>query len=84
MLVALLGIPSAATCQSLLLLAYHEFGLNSEGSLWMYSGMAMRMAQDLGLHLVSCLETSGGTQADSSSDYAGHPATTCGCANEVG
>jgi hypothetical protein len=53
MLVALLGFPSPATVQSLLLLAYFEFGLNSEGAFWMYSRMALAMAQDLGLHLVS-------------------------------
>ncbi|KAM0753522.1 hypothetical protein T439DRAFT_322417 [Meredithblackwellia eburnea MCA 4105] len=49
-LVPLLGVPSSNTVAALLLLAYYEFGLNSEGALWMFSGMALRMAQDLGLH----------------------------------
>lgn len=47
----LLGYPSPNTVAGLLLLAYHQFGLNDESSLWMYSGMALRMAVDLGLHL---------------------------------
>lgn len=51
LLIPLLGYPSSSTVAALVLLAYHEFGLNSEPALWMYSGMAMRMAVDLGLHL---------------------------------
>lgn len=51
LLIPLLGYPSSRTVASMLLMAYHEFGLNSEGALWMYSGMALRMAVDLGLHL---------------------------------
>ncbi|SGZ26904.1 BQ5605_C025g09992 [Microbotryum silenes-dioicae] len=51
LLTPLLGLPSSGTVASLLLLAHHEFGLNSEGALWMYTGMAVRMAQDIGLHL---------------------------------
>ncbi|GAA6018870.1 hypothetical protein JCM10207_000269 [Rhodosporidiobolus poonsookiae] len=51
MLIPLLGYPSTRTVQSLLLLSWHEFGLNNDGSFWSMSGMAMRMAQDLGLHL---------------------------------
>lgn len=53
MLVPLLGYPSTRTVQSLLLLSWHEFGLNNDGNLWAFTGMALRMAQDLGLHLVS-------------------------------
>lgn len=54
LLIPLLGYPSEATVGALLLLAYHEFGLNSEGALWMFAGMCTRMATDLGLHLVRC------------------------------
>ncbi|GJN93414.1 hypothetical protein Rhopal_006469-T1 [Rhodotorula paludigena] len=51
MLIPMLGYPSTRTVQSLLLLSWHEFGLNNDGSFWSFSGMALRMAQDLGLHL---------------------------------
>lgn len=54
MLIPMLGYPSTRTVQSLLLLSWHEFGLNNDGSFWSFSGMALRMAQDLGLHLVRC------------------------------
>ncbi|KAL0574165.1 hypothetical protein V5O48_007793 [Marasmius crinis-equi] len=50
LLVPLLGFPTTNTVAALLFLAYFSFGLNNEGALWMYSGMALRMAQDLGLH----------------------------------
>lgn len=52
MLVPLLGYPSTSTVQSIIFLTWHDFGLNSEGGLWGFTGMALRMAQDLGLHLV--------------------------------
>ncbi|PWY96934.1 hypothetical protein BCV70DRAFT_93911 [Testicularia cyperi] len=42
--------PSATTVATLVLLAWHEFGVNSEGGLWMFAGMALRMSIDLGLH----------------------------------
>jgi len=51
MLVPLLGYPSTRTVQSLILLSWHEFGLNNDGVFWSFVGMALRMAQDLGLHL---------------------------------
>ncbi len=51
MLVPLLGYPSTRTVQSLILLSCHEFGLNNDGVFWSFVGMALRMAQDLGLHL---------------------------------
>ncbi|KAK7044133.1 hypothetical protein VNI00_007850 [Paramarasmius palmivorus] len=50
LLVPLLGFPSSNTVAALLFLAYFSFGLNNEGALWTYSGMALRMAVDLGLH----------------------------------
>ncbi|KAF5371179.1 hypothetical protein D9758_004208 [Tetrapyrgos nigripes] len=50
LLIPMLGYPSSNTVASLLFLAYFSFGLNSEGALWTYSGMALRMAVDLGLH----------------------------------
>ncbi|KAF9266499.1 hypothetical protein L218DRAFT_71553 [Marasmius fiardii PR-910] len=52
LLVPLLGFPTSNTVAALLFLAYFSFGLNNEGALWTYSGMALRMAVDLGLHQV--------------------------------
>ncbi|GAA5863244.1 hypothetical protein JCM8547_002875 [Rhodosporidiobolus lusitaniae] len=51
MILPLLGFPSTRTVQSLLLLSWSEFGQNNDGSFWSLSGMAMRMAVDLGLQL---------------------------------
>ena len=39
-----------ATCQALLLLGYREVGIGAMAQAWVYIGMAVRMAQDLGLH----------------------------------
>ncbi|KAG2075201.1 hypothetical protein BDR04DRAFT_1092068 [Suillus decipiens] len=40
----------ATTCQALLLLGHREFGIGSMEQGWLYIGMAIRMAQDLGLN----------------------------------
>ncbi|KAF9225551.1 hypothetical protein BS17DRAFT_751446 [Gyrodon lividus] len=40
----------ASTCQALLLLGHREFGTGSMEQGWLYIGMAIRMAQDLGLN----------------------------------
>ncbi|KAG0742779.1 hypothetical protein G6F62_005019 [Rhizopus arrhizus] len=42
--------PTLSTVQSLLLLASHQHGTRKSARAWLYSGMAFRMAQDLGLH----------------------------------
>lgn len=39
-----------STCQALLLMAYREVGIGAMAQAWLYVGMAVRMAQDLGLH----------------------------------
>ncbi|EIW59003.1 uncharacterized protein TRAVEDRAFT_123493 [Trametes versicolor FP-101664 SS1] len=39
-----------STCQALLLLGYREVGIGAMAQAWMHIGMAVRMAQDLGLH----------------------------------
>ncbi|CAK5280628.1 unnamed protein product [Mycena citricolor] len=39
-----------STCQTLLLLGYREFGIGSMEQGWIYIGMAIRMANDLGLN----------------------------------
>ncbi|KAK5138519.1 hypothetical protein LTR08_000106 [Meristemomyces frigidus] len=42
--------PSVAAVQAALLLAYNEFGEGRDSGLWMYLGISIRMAQDLGMH----------------------------------
>ena len=39
-----------STCQALLLMGYREVGIGAMAQAWLYIGMAIRMAQDLGLH----------------------------------
>lgn len=39
-----------ATCQALLLMGYREIGIGAMAQAWLYVGMAVRMAQDLGMH----------------------------------
>ncbi|SDA02837.1 BZ3500_MvSof-1268-A1-R1_Chr11-1g03181 [Microbotryum saponariae] len=43
------GSSRLVTVQSLLLLAYREIGTGAMSSSWLFTGMAIRMAQDLGL-----------------------------------
>jgi hypothetical protein len=39
-----------STCQALLLMGYREIGVGAMAQAWTYIGMAIRMAQDLGMH----------------------------------
>lgn len=39
-----------STVQALLLMGYREIGIGAMAQSWLYVGMAVRMAQDLGLH----------------------------------
>ncbi|KXN89712.1 Nitrogen assimilation transcription factor nirA [Leucoagaricus sp. SymC.cos] len=39
-----------STCQALLLMGYREIGIGAMALAWTYIGMAIRMAQDLGMH----------------------------------
>ncbi|PPR03375.1 hypothetical protein CVT24_012500 [Panaeolus cyanescens] len=39
-----------STCQSLLLMGFREIGIGAMAQSWTYIGMAIRMAQDLGMH----------------------------------
>lgn len=50
LILPLLGLPTVEVVFGLLLLAYHEHGEDRDSGLWIYSGMAIRMAIDLGLH----------------------------------
>ena len=49
LLIPLLSFPSIEVIETLLILSYAEFAAGSDSGLWMYVGMALRMAQDLGL-----------------------------------
>lgn len=40
----------SCTCQALLLMGYREIGIGAMALAWTYIGMAIRMAQDLGMH----------------------------------
>ncbi|KAJ7628726.1 fungal-specific transcription factor domain-containing protein [Roridomyces roridus] len=40
----------ASTCAALLLMGFREIGIGAMAQAWIYIGMAVRMAQDLGLH----------------------------------
>ncbi|KAI9259468.1 fungal-specific transcription factor domain-containing protein [Phascolomyces articulosus] len=42
--------PKISTVQALLLMACHQHGAMNSPRAWLYSGLAFRMAQDLGLH----------------------------------
>ena len=51
--------PSVGAVQAALLLAYDEFGRNRDSGLWMYLGIAIRMAQDLGMQNLNGLRYEG-------------------------
>ena len=42
--------PRSTTCQALLLMGYREIGIGAMTLTWTFIGMAVRMAQDLGMH----------------------------------
>ncbi|KIY72773.1 hypothetical protein CYLTODRAFT_366911 [Cylindrobasidium torrendii FP15055 ss-10] len=50
LIIPLLHLPTHDVCTGLLLLAWANFGQSSESGLWQFSGMAIRMALDLGIH----------------------------------
>lgn len=51
--------PSIAAVQACLLLAYEQFGSDHDSGLWMYLGISIRMAQDLGLQKLDSLSHEG-------------------------
>ncbi|KAF2218465.1 fungal-specific transcription factor domain-containing protein, partial [Elsinoe ampelina] len=53
------AVPSVAAVQAALLLAYNEFGESRDSGLWMYLGISIRMAQDLGLQKLQGLRYEG-------------------------
>jgi hypothetical protein len=56
-----LPFPSVAVVQATLLIAYDEFGAARDSGLWMYLGIAIRMAQDLGMQKLEGLRYVGTT-----------------------
>lgn len=73
--------PNLATVQACILLAYVEFGSNRDSGLWMFLGIAIRMAQDLGLHKLEGArgDAKGGKEAKRSrSRSAASDDTGCG------
>ena len=54
-LASALSVPSRTTTLAFLMMAWHEFGCNLDSAFWMYAGMALRMAIDLGIHRHSTL-----------------------------
>ncbi|KAL4934438.1 putative C6 transcription factor [Aspergillus undulatus] len=59
-LVDSLAFPTLSVVQACLLLAYEEFGSNHDSGLWMYLGISIRMAQDLGMQKLQGLDHSYG------------------------
>ncbi|KAL4970387.1 putative C6 transcription factor [Aspergillus stella-maris] len=55
-LVESLAFPTLSVVQACLLLAYEEFGSNHDSGLWMYLGISIRMAQDLGMQKLQGLD----------------------------
>lgn len=58
-LVDTFGSPTTAVAQASLLLAYEEFGTDRDSGLWMFLGVACRMAVDIGLHRLEGMQLSG-------------------------
>ncbi|KAI7204740.1 hypothetical protein KC316_g499 [Hortaea werneckii] len=58
-LVDAFAYPTPAAVQAALLLAYNEFGESRDSGLWMYLGIAIRMAEDLGMHKLEGLKFRG-------------------------
>ncbi|ESZ96123.1 hypothetical protein SBOR_3512 [Sclerotinia borealis F-4128] len=51
--------PSVGAVQACLLLAYESFGANQDSALWMYLGISIRMAVDLGLQTLAGVKHQG-------------------------
>lgn len=56
LLVPLLNLPSYDVVASILMIAWMEMATCHDVGIWMYTGMAVRMAEDMGMHKV-CLHT---------------------------
>ncbi|KAJ6073678.1 uncharacterized protein N7446_001455 [Penicillium canescens] len=72
-LVDSLPCPTLSAVQACLLLAYEQFGSNHDSGLWMYLGISIRMAQDLGLQKFQGLKHSYGQRGVTPSEVmTGH------------
>lgn len=58
LLVPLLNVPSFEVLESILMIAWMELATCHDVGLWMYTGMAVRMAEDMGMHKVGPARTS--------------------------
>ncbi|KAH9937840.1 fungal-specific transcription factor domain-containing protein [Epithele typhae] len=68
-----------STCQSLLLLGFREIGIGAMAQAWLYIGMAVRMAQDLGLHKSADQWTNGHGELFSSAELQERRRIWYGC-----
>lgn len=64
LLASSLAVPTRETVGALVLLAHLGLSNASESHMWMYTGMAVRMALDLGLHLDTVAETEAEARLD--------------------
>jgi hypothetical protein len=53
LLVPLLNMPSYEVLESILMITWMELATCHDVGLWMYTGMAVRMAEDMGMHKVN-------------------------------
>lgn len=63
--------PSVSAVQACLLMAYESFGASQDSALWMYLGLAIRMAVDLGLQKRIGVQY----QGDKDPTAVGHPSS---------
>ncbi|KAF4450136.1 hypothetical protein F53441_6693 [Fusarium austroafricanum] len=65
--------PTVGAVQALLLMAYEGFGASQDSALWMYLGLAIRMAVDLGLQKEVGVQYHGEKDALYSQNWGRHP-----------
>lgn len=53
LVVPLTSLPATETTSGLILLAWASYGQGNDSGLWQFSGMAIRMGMDIGIHEVS-------------------------------
>ncbi|CAM1507657.1 Fc.00g072980.m01.CDS01 [Cosmosporella sp. VM-42] len=64
LLVPLLNLPSYEVVESILMIAWMEMATCHDAGLWMYTGMAVRMAEDLGMHKQGTLPLGDSSNSD--------------------
>ena len=55
LILPLFNVPSLKVCQALVMLTWIEWGSDRDASAWLWSGLAIRMSQDLGLSYADTL-----------------------------